>query len=386
MVERLLFMNQKNIFILLLLFLIVLTTVFFGGSYLIRNSLQDFIVKPISSITPEPGTTATATPTPDPLRPFSILLLGYGGSKHQGGYLTDSMILLRIEPKNRKSQLISIPRDLWVNLPITPATNKAFKINAAYAIGNDHRNYPAKPVQFTGAAGGGVMAKYAVEQTLGIRPDYFISLDFDGFVNAIDALGGVDVNVPQTFSDPWYPLPDKQSDPCGKSEDDIKNTMATLSGELLEHEFPCRYETLSFTKGEVQMDGTTALKFVRSRHSPTGGNDFGRSQRQRALLTAVRDKVFEIGFITKVIPFLASFKGNLLTDLSENDIKRLIGITRDLNNYSISTIALTTSNVLKEAVSEDHQYVLTGLDGPFVWTKVHEYISRELASPSAQPR
>src|SRR5574344_530463 len=60
----------------------------------------------------------TATPTPDPLAPYSILLLGYGGGKHEGGTLTDSIMVAKINPKNETINLISVPRDLWVSIPI----------------------------------------------------------------------------------------------------------------------------------------------------------------------------------------------------------------------------------------------------------------------------
>lgn len=373
-------MNKKIYLFLLTLFVSIVTLVYFGGSAIIKGTLKEILVTPFSSITPNPKISSTPTPTPDPLRPISILLLGYGGGKHEGGLLTDSMILTIVDPRKGKVDLISIPRDIWVNLPLSNTSVKPYKINAAFAIGTDSRNYTEKPIQYTGPAGGGMMAKYAVSTVTGINVDYFVSLDFDGFINAIDALGGINIQVPASFTDTWYPLPDKISDSCGKSEDDIKSTMATLSGELLEHEFSCRYETLKFDKGFTLMDGATALKFVRSRHSPTGGNDFGRSTRQRAFLIALKDKIFQVSFIPKIIPFISSFKGNLLTDLNIDEIKRILSLTNDFRSYNINNIALSTENVLVEAKSSDHQYILTSKEGENNWNIVHTYIRSEIDS------
>jgi polyisoprenyl-teichoic acid--peptidoglycan teichoic acid transferase len=371
-------MNKKVFIFLTILFVFVFCIVFFGGSAIIKGTLNDILVTPFSSITPNPQVKLSPTPTPDPLRPISILLLGYGGGKHEGGLLTDSMILTIIDPKKKKTDLISIPRDIWVNLPLTNTEMKSYKINAAYAIGTDDRNYTSKPVQYTGLAGGGMMSKYAVNTVTGINVDYFVSLDFEGFVKAIDSLNGIDINVPASFTDPWYPLPDKISDPCGKSDEDIKATVATLSGELLEHEFSCRYETLQFDKGISHMDGSTALKFVRSRHSPTGGNDFGRSTRQRAFLMAIKDKIFQVSFIPKIIPFMNSFKGNLLTDLNIDEIKRILSLTNDFQNYDVKNIALSTDNILVEAKSSDGQYILTSKEGENIWGSIHDFLKNQI--------
>lgn len=358
-----------------------------GMTIFFYSSLRGMIVSPVSIVpTLLPGQSPAPTPTPDPLAPFSVLLMGYGGPTHDGGYLTDTIIVARIEPKLKRLTMISVPRDLWVNLPVPETSPRGYKINHAYAIGLDPRNYPNKPAAYTGEAGGGQLAKYAIEQVLGYRVDYFVALGFAGFTKSIDSLGGVDVSVERSFSDPWYPLDGKKDDTCGKSEEEMNLVAATLSGELLEQSFTCRYETLEFTRGLTHMDGITALKYVRSRHSPTDGNDFARSGRQRMLLSAVKDKIFSIGFLPKIIPFVSSLKGEVQTDIDLDTMKKLLDLATDGNSYSITSLALTTDNVLVASQSADRQFMLVPKTGTGNWQIVRDFIRQQSASQSAQTK
>ena len=320
------------------------------------------------------------TPTPDPLAVYSVLLLGYGGNGHEGGYLTDTMILARVEPKRSEVTLISIPRDVWVELPLGTSGNNTHKINTAYAFGLDDRQFPHKPVEFTGEAGGGQLAKHAVASVLGIPVDYFISLSFNGFRESIDVLGGVDVDVPHTFDDYLYPVPEERENDCGKSPEDIETITATLSGTLLEQEFPCRYEHLHFDEGSEYMVGERALKFVRSRKSDNYGGDYNRSFRQLALLEAVKDKIISIGFIPKIIPFTSSLTNDMQTDIDASVISDKLKTSPDPSTFTIRTISLSDENVLKESRSVDGQYILVpAIDEG--WSTVHEYIQKELNVP-----
>ncbi|MFA6361501.1 MAG: LCP family protein, partial [Candidatus Shapirobacteria bacterium] len=220
----------------------------------------------------------TATPTPDPLAPYSILLLGYGGGAHEGGTTTDTIMVAKIDPRNKEISLISIPRDLWVPIPINGDETKSFKINAAYPVGlSKEKQYQNKKVEFTGEAGGGELAKYVVEQVVGFKIDYFAAIDFDGFTKMIDILGGIDIKVEKTFDDLFYPIEANIDDPCGKTDEEMKSLEATMSGDKLEQQYTCRYEALHFDKGIQHMDGIMALKFARSRHSATDGGDFNRA-------------------------------------------------------------------------------------------------------------
>lgn len=212
---------------------------------------------------------------------FNILLLGYGGGTHDGAYLTDSMMVVHIDPRAQKIFLISIPRDIWIKIPTNNTNGSYWKINAAYTIGMDDQDYPNKQNQFKGVDGGGHLAEYIVSQVTGLPLSYFVGMDFTGFKHTIDTLGGVDIDVEPGFTDPEYPIDGKENDLCGHSQSDLPQLEAEATQSAVETIFPCRYENLHFNSGLQHMDGERALSYVRSRHSLQDGTDFGRAKRQR---------------------------------------------------------------------------------------------------------
>ena len=331
----------------------------------------------------------TATPTPDPDADFSMLLLGYAGGDHDGSGLTDSIIMATIQPKEKRIVLTSIPRDLWVKLPLDKDKSEEYwyKVNAAYVLGRDDKRYPNKITEFTGPAGGGEVVKSVISEVMGVKIDNFLAVDFDGFMKAINNLGGIKVYVPVAFSDPWYPLEGKEKDTCGKSVEDLLAIEASLSGTKLEEEFTCRYEELNFERGVVEMDGETALKFARSRHSDVYGGDFGRSDRQRLVIEAVKNKVLSIGFLPKVIPLINQLSWHVQTDIDLKQIKEWMERANEFMDYEITSTALTEKNVLMQSRSEKGQFILTSIDGQGVWMSVHQYmedITTETASDSGK--
>lgn len=331
--------------------------------------------------------------------PFNILLLGYAGGKHDGSYLTDSMMVIHVNPREKKTLLISLPRDLWVKIP-TDKDGSYWKVNAAYAIGLDDVSYSKKPAEFKGEAGGGSLVKKVVANITGLRIDRFVAVDFEGFKKTIDALGGVDIAIDKTFEDPEYPVDGKETDLCGRDEDFkkvekfINNPTPTPEEmvQLIKEDpkleeyikniknnpkvaFPCRYETLRFEKGSLHMDGSTALKYVRSRHSLQDGTDFSRSKRQQNLLVAVKQKVLSIDFIPRAIPFFDSLQNDFKTDLSLNDMRLILSQANDFSKYNIKSIALTDDNYLKDSFSDDGQYVLMPKEGNDKWRTIQNWIS-----------
>lgn len=368
----------KRILILLAFIILVAAA---GIAVFLQNTYSRVVVTPIAG---SPG--ELPSPTPDPDAPFTVLLLGYGGGAHEGGLLTDTIIAMHVDPKTKRASMISIPRDLWVNLPDTVETSHPYKINHAYAIGADNKQYRNKPARYTGEAGGGEMAKYAVSEVLGIPVNYFAAISFRGFTKSVDVLGGLDVNVTRTFDDFYYPIDGKETDTCGRSPEDIAALTATMSGELLEHEFPCRFEHLHFDRGMTHMDGVTALKYVRSRHSLQDGTDFGRSNRQQTVIAAVRSRVLTIGFIPKIIPFISSLTGDMQTDIGIETAKRYLPEVQKADQYSLQSLTITTDNALVEARSSDGQYILNPKEGEFRFGKIHEMVKNFLESTgSATP-
>jgi len=339
---------------------------------------------------------------------YSFILLGYGGGIHEGTYLTDTMMVVHVDIKTKKATLISIPRDLWVKLPTKSGAEFHQKINSVYQLSLFPKTYPD-------ANTNNKLIANVISNITGLGVDGYISVNFEGFTKVIDILGGIDVNVERSFTDQEYPIEGKEKDLCDKDieelfkksepfltpgfnpeqrnqqfkndpklEEFVKN--ATDSPELA---FPCRYEKLEFQQGIDHMDGTTALKYARSRHSETDGGDFNRARRQQQVIEAIKNKVLSIGFVTKIIPLINEYKKDVKIDIDQDIIKKFIGQASKAKEYKITTFVLTTSNGLKEAVSADGQYILIPNEGMDNWKGIQRMINNTIMeitpTPTASP-
>jgi LCP family protein required for cell wall assembly len=254
----------------------------------------------------------------------NVLLLGIGGGKHDGPLLTDTIIFASIDPESKKLTLVSVPRDFWV--PDLKA-----KINTAYSTGESKRK----------GSGGLLLTKAVVSKILGQDIDYAVRVDFNGFVKAVDMVGGLDIDVERAFDDNEYPLSGKETDNCGYEGEEFEKR-ATEEAQL--EAFPCRYEKLHFERGLQHMDGETALKFVRSRHGNNNeGTDFSRSKRQEKVILAFREKVFSAGTLlnpVKVISLYSTFKDSIDTDITLTEIDDFIKLSRKLEDANITSSVL----------------------------------------------
>ena len=322
---------------------------------------------------------------------FNFLLLGYGGGIHEGTYLTDTIMIVNIDIKTKKTTIFSIPRDLWVGLPTKSGADFHTKINTLYQLELFPKDYPDLKQLST---------KVVVSQITGLPIDGYVSINFAGFTKAIDILGGIDVEIKRSFTDPKYPITGKEKELCDKDteelfkkaepfitpgfnpedriqqfkddpklEEFVKN--ATDSPELA---FPCRYEKLEFNKGLAHLDGETALKFARSRHSPEDGGDFNRAFRQQQVIEAVKNKVINIGFVSKIIPLIDEFKKDVKTDIGLDVVKKFISQADKSKEYKITSFVLTGQNVFKNATSDDGQYILIPKEGIDNWTGIQKII------------
>lgn len=242
---------------------------------------------------------------------INILLLGIGGAGHEGPDLTDTMMLASIDPVNKKAALLSIPRDLWVKLPNEFIASE-HKINAAYEsgkyqeigrqeAGNGNKN--AVKAGFKAVDG-------VVETVLNVPVHYNVLLDFHAFEQAINTVDGVSVNVPEALVDP---------------------TMAWENG----------YNPVLAAAGQQNMNGKKALMYVRSRET---SSDFARSERQRAVMVALKDKVFSLGTLSnpaKISSLISAFGDNVVSDFSVADAARLTEIMKDVANDKIQSVGLT---------------------------------------------
>ena len=310
---------------------------------------------------------------------LDILLLGYGGPGHEGSTLSDSLILLHTDMENKKVALITIPRDLWVPIPYDWDNTKNYKINMAYAIGLDEVRYANKKPEFRGDAGGGQMAKHVVGEVTGIKVENFISVNFGGLIKIIDILGGIEVDVPKTFDDYFYPIEGKENEICGLTPSEIAQAHAKYSGFDLEKQFKCRYEHLHFDSGKQKLDGVSALKFVRSRHADAHGGDFARSERQYALLVGLKEKLFSLSTLGNLVAVLDQLTETVTTDLDLGKIDEFASILPGVEEFEVKAIYLTEENILRSDKSSDGQFILVSKEGINKWIEVQQFISAQLS-------
>lgn len=306
---------------------------------------------------------------------INILLLGIGGGKHEGPNLSDTVIFASIDQSKNRITLVSIPRDLWV-----PDLNA--KINAAYAEGEEKR-----------AGGGLVLAKAAVSKILGQRIDYSIRVDFAGFVQAVDLVGGIDVDVERVLDDYAYPIEGKEKDSCGHSDEEIKTFTSTESAEeKLSEFFLCRYKHIHFDKGIIHMNGESALQFVRSRHAlGEEGSDFARSMRQEKVIKAFKDKVFSLGTLlnpAKVLGLYDILQQSIDTDIEQDEFDDFIRLAQKIRTAKIESVVLDTgdeaaqragllSNPLPDK-EYDFAWLLTPRIGNGNFTEIQKYVECEI--------
>ncbi len=317
---------------------------------------------------------------------YSLLVLGYGGAGHEGSYLTDTMMVVRVDTETKKVLIISLPRDIWVKVPTKNNSEENFhaKINSVYQMGLFSKNYPGIDRKYSSDQGAAELVKFVVEAIVGFKVDYYLALDFEGFRQAVDTLGGVDLTVDHSFTDPEYPVTGLEDDPCGLEGASLEAALLVATSEPV-LAFPCRYETLHFDAGRTHMDGTTALKYVRSRHAPEDGGDFGRANRQQNFLEAMRDKVLAIGFIPKILPLLNDLESHVRLDIPKALFNKFLGEADNISEYEVGQLVLTTDNYLKESHSDDGQYILIPKAGIGRWGEINKVIEMVIAGISPTP-
>ncbi len=308
--------------------------------------------------------------TIDNEKDFSILVLGIGGGTHDGPNLTDTIIFANVSIEEKRVDLVSIPRDLWID------SLKA-KINAIYAFGKKD--------------GKGLSnIKSATEQVVGEEINYVLIIDFKGFVNLIDHLGGVEVDVEKSFVDNEYPVNGMENDSCGYTDEqiiDLSAQVATNSVSVTEA-FACRYKSLSFTEGKQIMDGETALSYVRSRHGTNGeGSDFARSRRQQKIIDALRNKVLSLEVLLNPIKAIGVFnivKDNIVTDVDTSKLDDFVKLAQKLQDGEVRSFVVEEEDKFQEkpgllvspVTSERflYQYVLVPRTDVDDFSEIHDFV------------
>lgn len=263
---------------------------------------------------------------------INILLLGVGGETHEAGNLTDTIIIASLKPSTKQVSLVSLPRDL-----VSPL-NGWRKINSVNAYAEKENP----------GSGGEETAK-SIGELFQIPIHYYIRIDFNGFEKIIDELGGVEINVENSFTDYSYPVRGQENNP----------------------DYYARFENLTFTTGPTKMDGELALKYARSRHAAgIEGSDFARARRQQLLLEAIKNKLLSHQTLLNPVTIgklINELNKNLTTNLSAWELLRLWDISKDIDRNQIINKVLNDGpdNYLVAGKGQDGAYILTPRTGNF---------------------
>ncbi len=233
---------------------------------------------------------------------INVLLLGMGGPGHDGPYLTDTIMIASIKPSTKQVALVSIPRDLAINIP-GYGVNKINHINH-YGEQKEHDM-------------GGAYATEVISKAFNVEIPYYVRIDFKAFEEIIDEVGGVKVDVERAFTDAEFPA----------SND--------------------AFQTVAFNKGVQTMNGLTALSYARSRHGNNGeGSDFARAKRQQKIILALREKVLSFGTLLNPVRLnnmMDALEAHLTTNLEFGELVSLAKLGRELNTEQITNLVFDTS-------------------------------------------
>ncbi|MCX6705662.1 MAG: LCP family protein, partial [Candidatus Woesebacteria bacterium] len=201
-------------------------------------------------------------------------------------------------------------------------------------------------------------------------------IDFGNFINSIDTLGGIDINVPITWDDYFYPIKGAENELCGISPEQNAEINRKYSGFELEKQYLCRYEHLHFDKGPLHLDGETALKYIRSRHSSQYGSDFARGERAQEVLLGISKKILEKSLLDPNNSTLKKFASSVATDINLADLPNALKILGNLSSYKIVRVNLTDKNVLVSGTSPTKAYILVPKAGAENFEEVRAFLNK----------
>jgi polyisoprenyl-teichoic acid--peptidoglycan teichoic acid transferase len=294
------------------------------------NPEFDAVDEPRQSTSPavsEPDTPNNNNSIPiistDALKPWSgrerisVLLLGIDQRCDDNGPThTDSMMILTIDPVGYSAAVLSLPRDLWVEIPDfgIDRINQAFYYGELYEL----------------PGGGPILALETVETLLGVPIDYYVTVNFDAFVDVIDLIGGIEIDIPEEIYDLSYP------DRC------------------------YGYDPFQIDAGVQRLNGEDALKYARTR--ATFGGDVDRAGRQQAVILGARDQITQFDMLPQLItqsPQLwKTFQDNIRTNFSLDEVLQLALLVQDIPRSSIHTAVIDYNYVYNETTPDGRQVLV----------------------------
>ncbi len=287
----------------------------------------------------------------------NILLAGNSADDpgHNGANLTDSVMIISIDTVHHKAFLLSLPRDLWVEV----GDNGHHKLNEAYVEGQDDdfdaNGYPS---------GGMGQLEQVVSDSLGIPINYYALVDYKALRQAVDAVGGVDITV-------------KSSDPRGLYDPNI--------------DWETKGPLVKLTNGVHHLNGRQALDLARARGDAYNSygfaaSDFDRTQHQRELLVAVKSKAVSAGVVAnpaKLSSLSDAIGNNVKTDFEFNEIHRLYDLVKDIPSGDISSLSLNNANgknLLTSYATPSGQSALIPAAGLDNFYDIQSFINRQTST------
>ena len=227
---------------------------------------------------------------------FTVLVMGLDRRAGETGlsYRTDTMLLVSVDPATNSLGILSIPRDLYVEVP---GYSELQRVNTPMVLG-----------ELRQPGYGPQLAMQTVQYNLGIRGHDYLASDFNAFVQFVDAIGGIMLDVPYNISDPFYP------------------------------DMNYGYDPFYIRAGEQVLDGATALKYARTRH---GDNDFQRAQRQQMVVQAIREKILSPETLPQLIiqspSIWANLEDDVYTGMTFEQVIQLGLYLKDVSSENIHT-------------------------------------------------
>jgi LCP family protein required for cell wall assembly len=300
---------------------------------------------PTYTPTPTPPPTATPIPTSMPsgvsMVPIDgdtevVALLGLDEDQGAAVWRTDSIILAFVDRKGGRLSLLSVPRDLWVQIP----GHAGNRVNTVDALG-ERTHHPG---------GGRALLDETLRLNLGVPVHHYVRIDFAGFIRMVDAMGGITVDVPVPLRE-WFPDPKA---PLGR-----------------------RYFTMP--AGARQMDGRTALAYCRSRMTTS---DFDRSSRQQQVLVALWQKALTLDALKHVPKLWKEFQDSVSTDLSTKDLLQLAHFAYGLEPGQVRRARLDSKTVRSWTTAGGAQVLLPQVE--VVQRVVLDLVSTEVPQSAAR--
>lgn len=277
------------------------------------------------------------------------------GGEHGGANLTDSIMVLSVDQTKKNAYMLSLPRDLWVQYQETCWVGNQGKLNAAYSCAsNDGEDEVA----------GAEALQKTVGEITGLEMHYYIHLNFTAVIEAVDAVGGVEVTI-------------QSEDPRG----------------ILDRNFDwkCGYQCyyVNYKNGEVaKLDGEHALALARARNASGGyglpNGNFDREKNQQLIIKALREKALSAGTFTNlgaVTGLIDALGNNLRTNIETKEIRTLMDLGTKIETESINSLSLNQEGeMLVTTGSYNGQSIVRPVAGLMNYSEIQAYIEKELTS------